>query len=110
MQQRNELEDIQGFRELLILDENGKVIYRNAKTKQISQELLAGYLASSFSIADRTVMSFVSEIQELSFDADNGSVLIMKGQGKYFFLLLEGTPSMGVARLKLKSLVEAYGQ
>lgn len=108
MQQRNELEELQGFKELLILDESGKVVYRNAKANHVPQGLLAGYLASTFSIADRTVMSFVSEIQELSFDADNGSVLIMKGQGKYFFLLLEGTPSMGVARLKLKSLVEAY--
>ena len=108
MQQRSELEEIQGFKELLILDESGKVVYRNARSKQISQGLLAGYLASAFSIADRTVLSFVSGIQELSFDADNGSVLIMKGNGNYFFLLLEGTPSMGVARLKLKSLVEAY--
>jgi len=108
VQQRNELEEIQGFKELLILDESGKVVYRNTKANHVSQGLLAGYLASAFSIADRTVITFVSEIQELSFDADNGSVLIMKGQGKYFFLLLEGTPSMGVARLKLKSLVEAY--
>ena len=105
-----ELEELKGFKDFLILDEQGKVLLRQTKGTGFSQGVLSGYLASVYSIADRTTMPFTSTIAEISFDGEGGSVLVMKGKDKYFMLLLEGTPSMGIARLKLRTLVDNYEQ
>ena len=103
-----QVEELKGFRDFLILDENGKIEFHHSKIKGVSDRILAGYLASTYSIAERTSLSFIGSADELSFDAESGSVLIMKGHNKYFFLVLDGTPSMGIARLKLRGIVDNY--
>ncbi len=108
MEAIGELESLKGFKDLLILDETGKTVYRLSKSKGITNGVLSGYLASAFSIVDRTTEPFVGSTFELSFDAQDGSVLIMKQGPHYFFLLLEGSPSMGIARLKLRTFVDNY--
>lgn len=104
----DDVENLKGFAELLILDEHGNIEYRSSKCTKQQQTVLSGYLASAFTIADSTCISFVGNTAEVSFDGETGSVLVMKGSGKYFFLILDGAPSMGIARLKLRDLVDSY--
>jgi hypothetical protein len=104
----DDVENLKGFAELLILDEQGNIEYRSAKSTKQQQTVLSGYLASAFTIADSTCMGFIGNTAEVSFDGESGSVLVMKGSGRYFFLILEGAPSMGIARLKLRDLVDSY--
>ncbi|HOO96723.1 MAG TPA: hypothetical protein PKV16_04090 [Caldisericia bacterium] len=104
-----EIESLAGFRDLLILDDSGNIELRKSRTKaDVTSGVLSGYLASAFAIAENTTLSFSGNSFEVSFDSDGGSVLIMKGDLKYFFLVLDGTPSMGIARLKLRKLVDEY--
>lgn len=104
----DDVENLKGFAELLILDENGRIEYRSVKSTKQEQSVLSGYLASAFTIAESTCIPFVGNTAEVSFDGDTGSVLVMKGSGRYFFLILDGAPSMGIARLKLRDLVDSY--
>lgn len=108
MSASDDVENLKGFAELLILDEQGNIEYRSAKSTKQQQTVLSGYLASAFTIADSTCMGFIGNTAEVSFDGESGSVLVMKGSGRYFFLILEGAPSMGIARLKLRDLVDSY--
>jgi hypothetical protein len=102
------VENLKGFADLLILDEKGGIEYRSSKGTKTDAKVLSGYLASAFTIADSTCLPFIGNTGEVSFDGDTGSVLVMKGSGRYFFLILDGTPSMGIARLKLRDLVDSY--
>ncbi len=103
------IESLNGFRDLLILDSDGKIEYQNSRKKSIiTPGVLSGYLASAFTIAENTSLAFVGSSMELSFDGENGSVLVMHSGTHYFFLILDGTPSMGIARLKLRELVDEY--
>lgn len=108
METTDELESLKGFKDFLILNETGKTIFRLSKSKVVSNGILSGYLASAFSIVDSTAEIFTGSTNELSFDSQDGSVLIMKNAPYYFFLLLEGAPSMGIARLKLRTFVDNY--
>lgn len=108
MSAREDVENLKGFAELLILDENGGIEFRSAKGSKIDQRILSGYLASAFTICESTCLPFAGTIAEVSFDGESGSVLVMKGSGRYFFLILDGAPSMGIARLKLRDLVDSY--
>ena len=108
MSAREDVENLKGFADLLILDEKGDIEYRSSRGGKLNQTILSGYLASAFTIADSTCLPFIGNTAEVSFDGDVGSVLVMKGSGRYFFLILDGAPSMGIARLKLRDLVDSY--
>jgi predicted regulator of Ras-like GTPase activity (Roadblock/LC7/MglB family) len=103
------IEALSGFRDLLILDSSGEIKYQQSSKKSgIAPALLSGYLASAFTIAENTSLVFTGNSMELSFDGEGGSVLIMHSGEHYFFLVLDSTPSMGIARLKLRELVDEY--
>ena len=100
---------IKGFKDLLILGADGNVEYQHSTREHaVSADILAGYLASAFAIAENTTFTFVGNLMELAFDGIDGSVLIMQNSEHYFFLILDGTPSMGIARLKLRELADEY--
>ncbi len=100
---------IKGFKDLLILGEDGKVEYQHSSSENaIKADILAGFLASAFTVAENATFSFVGNLMELAFDGISGSVLLIQNKEHYFFLILDGTPSMGIARLKLRELADEY--